>query len=240
MDRIIILANGSFPRRAEARQALQQARRIVCCDGAYARLVESGLLEDVCDKPEVHVVGDGDSLTDEIKDHPPFPTVFTHWSDDQECNDLTKAVRYAVSQGAARIVILGATGLREDHTLGNISLLGNYAAMRTLNAESGEPLGYGKPLEIRMYTDYGFFTPLVVRQGESETFTLPSFPRQQVSLFALGAGLVVSVEGLRYPLRERVLNQWWEATLNEAMGDSFRVTLRGSVPLLVYQTHVAK
>ncbi len=45
---------------------------------------------------------------------------------DQEINDLTKAVYFAQNVGQEEIVILGATGLREDHTLGNISLLADY------------------------------------------------------------------------------------------------------------------
>ena len=47
--------------------------------------------------------------------------------EDQEINDLTKSVRFAHTQGYREVLILGATGLREDHTLGNISLLMDYA-----------------------------------------------------------------------------------------------------------------
>lgn len=53
-------------------------------------------------------------------------------------------MRYARGEGFRRIDILGATGKREDHTLGNISLLFDY--MR-------------QGLDVTMQTDYGSFTP---------------------------------------------------------------------------------
>ena len=38
--------------------------------------------------------------------------------------DTEYAIRLAISEGARSIVLLGATGSRIDHVLGNISLLG--------------------------------------------------------------------------------------------------------------------
>ncbi len=222
MKRTIILANGQFPRRQEALQGLLQAETLVCCDGAYNKLVESQLFSRATQLPQVVVIGDGDSLS---RIEPPFPTDFVDSYTDQDTNDLTKAVKYALSLGVERLIILGATGLREDHTLGNISLLASYSQMLTAS---------GKPLVVRMYTDYGFFTPLAA------TATLPSFVGQQVSLFSLDESLKVSTEGLKYPISGRRLHLWWEATLNEALGDSFTVTLDGEGTLLVYQTHLPK
>lgn len=222
MNKAFILANGVFPRRSEALEALLQAQILICCDGAYNKLVNSQLFSRATSLPTVYVVGDSDSLS-RIK--PPFPTNFVSKYTDQETNDLTKAVKYTLSLGIERLVIFGATGLREDHTLGNISLLATYSDMLTNS---------GKPLSVRMYSDYGFFTPL------KASATLPSFSRQQVSLFSLSENLVVSVEGLKYPINSRKLHYWWEATLNEALGDSFTITLDGEGTLLVYQTHEAK
>nr|MCR5193432.1 thiamine diphosphokinase [Bacteroidales bacterium] len=219
------LANGPFPKRREALMAIKQSNLLICCDGAYMRLIESDIFANAKQIPEVHVVGDGDSLSSALRDDPPFATTFAPWSSDQECNDLTKAVLYSIKLGVGRIVILGATGLREDHTLGNISLLAHYSTMKTLE---------GNPLEVRMYSDHGYFTPL------HATATLSSFPRQQVSLFSLTPGLPVSVEGLRYPIERRVFSQLWEATLNESIGTSFKVILHGEGSVLVFQTHVAK
>lgn len=223
MNKAIVLSNGQFPRRREALEAILQIPLLVCCDGAYDKLVKSALFDGAAHTPTIFVVGDGDSLALRRVVLP--NTTFVEGYTDQESNDLTKAVRYAISIGVERLLILGATGLREDHTLGNISLLAMFAAMRTQS---------GKLLSVRMYTDYGFFTPIRSSQ------VMPSFARQQVSLFSLDQGLTVSTEGLKYPIVNRQFRYWWEATLNEATGDSFSITIDGEGALLVYQTFDAK
>ena len=225
MNKAIILANGLFPKREEALQALLQSPLLICCDGAYNKLVASQLFSHAQVLPEVHVVGDGDSLKAEVRQHPSFPTQFVSGYDDQETNDLTKAVKYAVTLGVTHVVILGATGLREDHTLGNISLLAQYADMKGAT---------DVPIKVRMYTDYGYFTPI------SETTTFASFARQQVSVFSLTPEVYLTSEGLRYPMQHRQLRYWWEATLNEAIGEKFTVSMEGQGTVLVYQTHAAK
>lgn len=222
MKKAIILANGVFPKRDEALRALLNAGILICCDGAYNRLIASQLFLRADNLPEIHVVGDGDSLSAEYKNNPPFKTHFVDSYTDQETNDLTKAVKYAISLGVTHIVILGASGLREDHTLANISLLGEYACMSALD---------GTPLNVRIYSDYGVFTPLTASK------TIASTPGQQVSLIALESGITVSSEGLKYPLENRLLHHWWEATLNEATGTEFRLEIEGKGVLLVYQTH---
>ena len=133
----------------------------------------------------------------------------------QADNDLTKATRYCLSKGMKRIVYLGTTGKREDHTLGNISLM-----VRYMQEMGVEPL---------LATDHGWF---VAAEGESE---FASFKGQQVSIFNMTCN-ALSSEGLlwqAYPYR-----QWWQGTLNEAAGESFR--LKGDGLYLVYRTYQAK
>ena len=240
MKKAIILANGLFPKREEALQAILQTPLLICCDGAYNRLVASRLFSHASVFPEIYVVGDGDSLSNDYKPHDPDRTVDTmrfkiekplpavyigRYAKDQDCNDLTKAVRHALSLDVTHIVILGATGLREDHTLGNISLLAEYVKMK--NSE-------GNRLNIRMYTDYGYFTPIVA------TTRMQSFPGQQVSLFPLNNDISLSVEGLKYPINDCHFNMLWEATLNESLGKEFVVNITGDGVVLVYQTHISK
>ena len=154
------------------------------------------------------IVGDGDSVPEALRDR-------LIQIEEQEDNDLTKATRYCLSKGMRRIVYLGTTGKREDHTLGNISLIVRYVQEMGI-----EPL---------LATDYGWF---VVAEGES---TFESFKGQQVSIFNMTCN-ALSSEGLlwqAYPYR-----QWWQGTLNESAGDAF--TLKGDGFYLVYRTYQAK
>ena len=45
----------------------------------------------------------------------------------------------------------------------------------------------------------------------------------------------MSVRGLRYPIENRRLTEWWEGTLNEALGDEFEVILKEGAKVLVYR-----
>ena len=193
----VILANGVFPTAEAPLRFLHDAPFVVCCDGAARHWPQ-------CDA----VVGDGDSVPEALRE-------CLIQIDEQEDNDLTKATRYCLSKGMKRIVYLGATGLREDHTIGNISLMARYA----------QEMGV-TPL---MATDYGWF---VVAEGER---VFDSFKKQQVSIFNIDCQSLAS-EGLRwnaYPYR-----QFWQGTLNEAVGRKF--VLRGDGHYIVYRTYNPK
>ena len=189
----VILANGEYPAHELPLRLLAEAQFVVCCDGAAHEYISRGHTPDV-------IIGDGDSLLPEYKKR--FSSIILQISD-QETNDQTKAVHYLQSKGIRKIAIVGATGKREDHTLGNISLLVEY--MR-----SG--------MEVRTVTDYGTFIPV------SDTQSFASYPGQQVSIINFGAkGL--KAEGLFYPLSD--FTNWWQGTLNEAIADEFTIHCTG-------------
>ena len=194
----VILANGDFPVHALPLSLLEDAVHIVACDGAIAHLAAHEYQADFI------AIGDGDSIPETLRDR-------LIRVEEQEDNDLTKATRYCLKQGWRRIAYLGATGKREDHTLGNISLIVRYFL------EMGvEPL---------MVTDYGWF---VVARGDSE---FESFPGQQVSIFNVNCLHLVS-EGLKW--QSYPYHQFWQGTLNEALSTVFRFRADGCY--LVYRT----
>ncbi|MEG1615645.1 MAG: thiamine diphosphokinase [Bacteroidales bacterium] len=202
----VILANGEFPQSDITRSYLQQAPYLIACDGAVNKLLDCNL------KPDA-IVGDLDSISQERLDL--FADIIHH-NPDQETNDLTKSALFARKAGFTKILILGATGLREDHTLANISLLTLYKGMFE---------------NVYLVSDYGTFIPI------TKTTTIATYPGQQVSIFALFPYGTITSEGLRYPVAERQLPLWWEGTLNEALGDSFTLQLSGEGNVLVYLRH---
>lgn len=198
----IILADGVFPSHELPLNMLSEADFIVCCDGAVEKLISHGF------RPGI-ITGDLDSLTTELKRK--YENII-FFDPDQETNDLTKAVRWCVSNEKKDLVILGATGLREDHTLGNISLLAEYS----------------KTAMVKMVTDYG------ILEVVDMTVTLDSWAGQQISIFSIDSSAVVSSDGLRYPLNNLLLDNWWKGTLNEANGESFTLRFTGG-PLIVFR-----
>lgn len=201
----VVVANGNFPQTALPLRLLREASVVIACDGAVQALHDAGITPTA-------IVGDLDSI------QPRFRELYAgriHIVEDQEINDLTKSVRFACQSGEKEVLILGATGLREDHTLGNISLLADYASLFD---------------RVEMLSDYGIFTPI------RQTTTLDSRPGQQVSLFSLSPCGRITTSGLRWPINDRQLTAWWQGTLNEATGDSFTVTLSPHSLVLVYRT----
>jgi thiamine pyrophosphokinase len=184
----VIVADGTFPQHEIPLGYLHKAKRIICCDGSTENLILAGMEPDA-------IIGDMDSLNEELA------TRFAdriYKDDNQDTNDLTKVVEWCRENGFKDILIVGGTGKREDHTLGNISLLTEYAA----------------DMNVMMVTDTGIFRPLLA----SASFS--SFPGQQISIFSINPDTEVTSHGLKYPL-VRTIKNWWFATLNEALGDSF-------------------
>jgi thiamine pyrophosphokinase len=197
----VIVADGTFPQHNIPLEYLKNARRIVCCDGSAQNLILTGMQPDA-------IVGDLDSLNDELANR--FADRI-YLDESQETNDLTKAVSWCGDMGYKDIVIIGATGKREDHTLGNISLLAEYA----------------QGMNVIMVTDTGILWPFL------KSSSISSFPGQQVSVFSIDPGTEVTSTGLRYPLNRTKITNWWFATLNESLGDSFSLEfVRGR--LIVY------
>jgi thiamine pyrophosphokinase len=198
----VVLADGSFPTHQIPLSYLRKADHIICCDGSVESLITADL------EPEA-IVGDLDSLT---------PVISERFADrlfrdtDQDTNDLTKAVRWCINKGYTEIVILGATGKREDHTIGNISLLTEYA----------------REINVTMVTDTGIFSPLL------KSSVVKCFTGQQVSVFSINPETNITSKGLKYQLENLKLKNWWMATLNEATGDTFELRFNGG-PVIIYQ-----
>ena len=189
----VIVAGGEFPTAPQPLEVLQSTPFVVCCDGAADRYIATGHTPDA-------IVGDGDSISAENREK---YTHLLHIIAEQETNDQTKAVLFLMEQGKRRIAIVGATGLREDHTIGNISLLVEYARMGC---------------DVCSFTDYGIFIPC------NGTTTHKCHKGQQVSIFSITAK-DLSAKGLRYPIYD--FNNWWQGTLNECTGDEFTINATG-------------
>ena len=112
----VVLANGEYPTASLPLHILESAPYVVCCDGGADEYIRQGHIPNL-------IIGDGDSICEENRRKYGH---LLHCISEQETNDQTKAVSYLLSQGKRRIAIVGATGRREDHTLGNISLLMDY------------------------------------------------------------------------------------------------------------------
>lgn len=107
----LVLCNGQPPPRAVFEETLQWADLFIAADGGANVGQKFGALADV-------VIGDMDSY--EPIDR--FQGEVIH-DPDQYSNDLEKALELAAKKDIQSVKVLGATGLRLDHTLKNLSVL---------------------------------------------------------------------------------------------------------------------
>ena len=194
----VIVANGEFPSASVMHRWIDRAPLVVCLDGATNRLLQLGY------KPHL-IIGDGDSIQPGLTER--YGVEFLK-VDEQETNDLSKAVRYLHRRGCRQLMMLGITGRRDDHTLGNISLLVYYLQMG---------------MKAVAVTDWGTFIPC---RGNA---LLKTTKGQQVSLFNFRATGIKSND-LVYPPYDTTM--LWQGTLNEAKSDHLSIQAEGDY--LVY------
>ncbi len=210
MNSIVILCDGQFPSEPYPLYLLDSAEAVVCCDGA----LEKWLTHNPAARP-LAVVGDLDSLPKELQEK--FSACIEHVAE-QDDNDLTKAMRWVLREHpeVTEIVILGATGLREDHTIGNLGLLMEYTRLFQLGARN-----------VSMVSDYGTAFAITdscdLHLGEGRRF----------SFFSADNSLRVTSEGLQWPLDDVVFDAWWKATLNRTTEPIVSLHFNHPAPALV-------
>ncbi len=208
---VALLANGAPP-SGDALALMLNARVLVACDGAADKAHELGRDPDF-------VVGDGDSVSPGMLAS--LGARFVHVGE-QETNDLSKDFNFACMKfpAARKLVILGAHGLREDHLLGNLSRLQDFAEVFARSAE--------RPPDalVTLVTDSGRFDVVcgrrIFKTCVGEAFSVFDFR---------GVAKVVS-DGLEWPLEGVPLDALWKGTLNRADKDA--VTIAADSPVVVF------
>lgn len=205
--RVVIICDGNFPKTEYPRYLIRTADFIICCDGALMKFLRnSKAIFGEARLPDL-VTGDMDTLSAAMQTK--YADIIVK-EDEQEHNDQTKAVRWALSNlvGIESICILGATGGRADHTIGNISLLMEYTRMFDLG-----------DMNLEMVTDKETIFPIT----DSTEFDCGT--GRQVSIFSPDNSLRIKSEGLAYPTEDVVFDNWWKATLNKATQDTVKLEL---------------
>lgn len=203
--RTVVLAAGEFPPcGSEPERVLCSAENVVACDSAAA-----SFFKRFCRWPDV-VVGDMDSLEAEIsygsaEARRGGVCEFVRVAE-QETNDLDKAIRLCRERGWNDLVIVGATGLREDHAIGNV-----YRALAA---------------QVPVVSEYGAFHPVCGR------FEMRTGVGAAVSVFAPDPATKMTSRGLQWPLDGVSFSNPYCATLNRTSEPAFVVT--SDRPAFVY------
>ena len=218
MATAVIVGNGQFPKKEYPLYLLESADYVVCCDGAldtYLRHFSGRNLR----RPDV-VVGDMDSLSKKTAER--FRDIAVK-IDEQETNDQSKAFHYILEHfpDVDTIHILSATGKREDHTIGNLSLLMEYAReMRRQDC--------GRTVSVDIVSDWS--TAFAI----TDSCTLDVGEGRSVSIICPDNSLNIKSEGLVWPTDNVVFDNLWQTTLNRASADRISLTFsHPSIALII-------
>ncbi len=198
----VLLANGKYPNHPNPLKILHSSNTIICTDGSAKSLRQNGMVPQV-------IIGDLDSLN---IDENSFDGLLIRDSN-QNNTDLEKALDWSIEYGIEKMSILGATGLREDHSIANLFIFAEY---------------YSK-LNLTMVTNH--FT-ITCHTGNK---IFDSYRGQTVSLFVVNPNTIITTQHLKYPMKDRCLLPSSKAISNESLNSKF--SIESNKPVLVFRSH---
>jgi len=193
MKKTLILCNGNPPSEDLFHKYRANSDYLIAADGGGNIALQFNT------KPDV-IIGDLDSFEQNKTDS--LELIF---EPNQEANDLEKALKLALHKQATDVHILGATGLRLDHTLKNLSVLKQF---------------HNQFETLRMRDNYGEIRLL------DPTFEEEFAIGTQLSLFPLSGSVSgITTRGLKYSLEnESLTNGVRDGSSNEVIENPVRIT----------------
>jgi len=191
----VLVANGPISWTEASAIVATAAKPLIAADGGANHLGRIGLRPDA-------VIGDLDSISPGIRKFIGEERMIHR--PDQDRTDLDKALGYAFDElGLTRLTVLGATGGRLDHAVGNLGLLARMAL--------GDRL-------VFVAADHR----ILAVTGE---LILDAEPGETWSFFTFDPAVRVTLEGVKWPIFETAIDLAGQPSIsNEAVSD--RVTVR--------------
>ena len=194
----LLIANGAACSKELLDSLLEWSPFVVVLDGAIDRFLALGVKVDV-------LLGDFDrnhKVDHEALKSEQFPIEIIH-TPDQNKTDLEKGIEFLIERGFPAVNILWATGLRMDHTLGNVFNL----------------MKYQHQIKLVMLDDYSKIFPLLPHEPFEKWYPAGT----PISLIPLPLAEGITTENLLYPLHNESLN------MITRLGTSNEVKMDGDV-----------
>jgi thiamine pyrophosphokinase len=199
MTQIALIANGLIEDCPLIRERILTYPKIIAVDGGLNHCIAMNITPNL-------IIGDFDSAEKQhLSEMSSIPTML--FPADKDETDLELAIREALKSNPEKITVFGATGLRTDHTLGNLYL-----------TELA-------PKRIYLETERELIWTI-----EGETL-IETFPGQTLSLIPLGfPAKGVTTQGLKWNMDNATLNKNFISISNVSLDSTVKVTIaEGSV-----------
>ena len=116
MKKVIIVSGGRKPSRSLYQSLYDSDCRIIAVDSGAEFFRENGILPHI-------LLGDFDSITEETLHYFEEKTELIRYEQEKDFTDTEAALEEALKENPDEIFLLGCTGNRLDHFIGNLSLL---------------------------------------------------------------------------------------------------------------------
>ena len=196
----VLIANGKKPKNKKIIEILKNAKNVICVDNGYELASELNITPSV-------VIGDLDSVDISKVNQ----SVIIIKEEDQNTNDLEKTLNYCLNKNIRDIILVGATGKRDDQNLATILI----------------SLEYIDQLNIEILSDlYSIKFVNGEREFEAE-------PAVEVSLISMDNNNIITTQGLKYNLEKSKLSSATHGISNYSVGKKFSISC--SSPLIVFR-----
>ena len=185
----VLIANGKVSKTDYIKKIIDSNNFFISIDAKLENLKELGV------KPNL-ILGDLDSAAINELDS----QIEVVELSDQNKTDLEKSLDYCKENSIKKVVILGSSGLREDHSMANILIASTYADI----------------LQIELITNY--YRIIFVREN-----TKINAPNAPVSIISLSSDNKIKTSGLKYDLNNEKLKSFSHGISNKVNGDNFTV-----------------
>lgn len=205
MKSCILLANGDAPKKSVINFLMKNGfDDLIAVDGGANSARKLSLVPDF-------IIGDLDSIDLEVKKFYSGKSKIIKYRR-QTDTDVEKALTFALRNGYERVILLGATGDRLDHTICNLSLIIKYTERLKLFV-------YHKRSLLSAYTSDA---ELETEKGEI------------VSVFMFGVNPLISSKGLKYKLKNTSLRFGERESLsNVATGKKVSLEIFGGTAFVI-------
>ena len=196
----VLIANGKKPKNKKIIEILKNAKNVICVDNGYELASELNITPSV-------IIGDLDSvdINKISKD------ILIIKDEDQNTNDLEKTLNYCLNKNIRDIILVGATGERDDQNLATILV----------------SLEYIEQLNIEILSD---LYSIEFVNGERD---FEATPMREVSLISMDKENIITTQGLKYNLDKSKLSSATHGISNYSIGENFSISC--SSPLIVFK-----
>ena len=205
MERVLIGAAGKWPDEATWQPLIDAADFIIAADAGAEQMAERGISADI-------ILGDMDSLAvDDVSKHPDAEVINMPWQND---SDLVKALHWVAEDErfpeTIHIDIVGIEGGRPDHALAAYAALFESASPNTI-------------LHLQ---DWQATAVIGTHEFHCSSGAI-------VSLFAIGPVTGLTIQGLKYEMKNESMDFSSLGLHNHGMGKMARITVsEGKLVLL--------